>query len=166
MTDIHVSKFIPRPIDEVFAAAQQVERFPDVLPDLDRVTILENDGAGNVVSKWEGTVSLGPLTRKIGWTERDHWDGQAKTCTFELVEGDMKQFSGVWTFVPVGQTLLSAGDEESPTGVSAPLGTQVDLRVQFELGIPVLGPMVNRIVDDLMTRNCEDLLTALERLTA
>src|SRR5687768_1320536 len=148
MTDIHVSRLIPRPIDEVFAAAQQVERFPDVLPDLDRVTILENDGAGNTVTKWEGTVSLGPLTRKIGWTERDHWDAQAKTCTFELAEGDMKQFSGVWTFVPEGD------------------GTQVDLRVQFELGIPVLGPMVNRIVDELMTRNCEDLLTALERLTA
>jgi ribosome-associated toxin RatA of RatAB toxin-antitoxin module len=148
VTDIHVSKLIQRPVDDVFAVAQQVERFPDVLPDLDKVTILENDGAGNVVSKWEGTVSLGPLTRKIGWTERDHWDRATHTCTFSLVEGDMKQFAGVWTFTPQGEATL------------------VDMRVQFELGIPVLGPMVNRIVDDLMTKNCEDLLTALEKLSA
>jgi ribosome-associated toxin RatA of RatAB toxin-antitoxin module len=147
MTDIHVTRHIPRPIAEVFAAAQQVERFPDVLPDLDSVTVLENDGAGQTVTKWVGTVSLGPLTRKIGWTERDTWDSTGKTCTFELVEGDMKQFSGVWTFVEANG------------------GTQVDLRVQFELGIPVLGPMINQMVDKLMTQNCEDLLTALERLS-
>ena len=146
MTDIHVSKLISRPIDEVFAVAQQVERFPDVLPDLDKVTVLENDGAGHTVTKWDGTVTLGPITKKISWTERDVWDNGAKTCTFTLVEGDMKHFNGVWTFAEANG------------------GTQVDMRVQFELGIPVLGPMVNRIVDDLMTRNCEDLLTALERL--
>ena len=40
------------------------------------------------------------------------------------------------------------------------------MRVQFELGIPVLGPMINQMVDKLMTANCEDLLVALERLTA
>ncbi len=148
MTNIHVSRLILRPIDEVFAAAQQVERFPDVLPDLDRVTVLENDGAGHTVTKWDGTVSLGPINKKITWTERDTWDSAAKTCTFELVSGDMKRFSGVWTFVEVEA------------------GTQVDMRVQFELGIPVLGPMVNKIVDELMTRNCDDLLLALERLTA
>jgi ribosome-associated toxin RatA of RatAB toxin-antitoxin module len=147
MTDIHVSKLIPRPIDEVFAVAQQVERFPDVLPDLDKVTVLENDGAGHTVTKWDGTVSLGPIVKKISWTERDVWDSAAKTCTFTLLEGDMKHFDGMWTFAEANG------------------GTQVDMRVQFELGIPVLGPMVNRIVDDLMTRNCEDLLTALERLS-
>jgi ribosome-associated toxin RatA of RatAB toxin-antitoxin module len=149
MTEIHVSRLINRPVAEVFAVAQQVERFPDVLPDLDKVEILENDGAGNTVTRWQGTVALGPLTRKIGWTERDRWDTDALTCTFELVEGDMKQFSGVWTFVPASTD-----------------ATQVDLRVQFELGIPVLGPMVNRIVDELMKKNCEDLLDALERLSA
>jgi len=147
MTAIHVTRLIARPLEEVFAVAQRVESFPDVLPDLDKVTILENDGVGNTVTKWEGTVSLGPLTRKIGWTERDHWDSAQKTCTFDLLSGDMKRFNGTWVFTDTGG------------------GTQVDLQVDFELGIPVLGPMINSMVDKLMTQNCDDLLTALERLS-
>jgi coenzyme Q-binding protein COQ10 len=115
---------------------------------VDSVSILEDDGAGHTVSKWNGTISVGPLTRQIGWTERDTWDAAAQTCTFELIEGDMKQYSGVWTFTP----------QEG--------GTMVELRVRFELGIPLLGPLVNRIVDQIMQHNCDDLLEALEQLSA
>jgi hypothetical protein len=38
------------------------------------------------------------------------------------------------------------------------------LNVDFELGIPVLGPMVNKIVDQLMQKNCDQLLEGLEKL--
>lgn len=148
MTEIVSARLIPQETATVFAAAQQVERFPEVLPDVDSVQVLEDDGAGHVVSKWRGTISVGPLTRQIGWTERDTWDAAAQTCTFELVEGDMKQYSGVWTFTP----------QEG--------GTMVELRVRFELGIPMLGALVNRIVDSIMQRNCDDLLEALEKLSA
>lgn len=148
MTEITSTRLIPQAVATVFTAAQQVERFPEVLPDVDSVNVLEDDGAGHVVSKWRGTISVGPLTRQIGWTERDSWDSAAHTCSFELVEGDMKQYSGVWTFSP------QAG------------GTLVALKVRFELGIPLLGAMVNRIVDSIMQRNCDDLLEALEKLSA
>jgi ribosome-associated toxin RatA of RatAB toxin-antitoxin module len=148
MTEIVSTRLIPQNTAAVFAAAQQVERFPAVLPDVDSVNVLEDDGAGHVVTKWRGTISVGPLTRQIGWTERDTWDAAAQTCTFELVEGDMKQYSGVWTFSP----------QEG--------GTLVELRVRFELGIPLLGALVNRIVDQIMQRNCDDLLEALEQLSA
>jgi ribosome-associated toxin RatA of RatAB toxin-antitoxin module len=147
VTEILASRVIPQPVDRVFAAAQQAERFADVLPDVDKVTVLSDEGNGTVVTKWEGTVSLGPLTRRITWTERDVWDAATHTCTFKLIEGDMKKFDGVWTFEPQGDS------------------TNVVLRVDFELGIPVLGPMVNRIVDQLMQQNCEQLLAGLEELS-
>jgi ribosome-associated toxin RatA of RatAB toxin-antitoxin module len=154
MTELRVNRRINRPLAEVFAAAQQAERFADVLPDVDKVTVLENDGAGTVVTKWDGTVSLGPLTRKISWTERDVWDSAARTCTFKLIAGDMKKFDGSWTFIEAG----GDGDVQA--------ATDVELVVDFELGVPLLGPMVNKIVDQLMQRNCEDLLEALEKLSA
>lgn len=146
MTEIVSTRLIPRPAEVVFAAAQQVERFPDVMPDLDKVSVLEDDGAGHTVTKWEGTISVGPLTRQMSWTERDVWDSSALSCSFTLIEGDMKHYSGEWTFTPQGA------------------GCQAELRVRFELGIPLLGAMINRIVDQIMQRNCDDLLAALEKL--
>jgi len=151
LTDIVSKRRIARPIAAVYNAAKQAERFADVLPDVDKVTLLREEGNGTVVTKWDGTVSLGPLTRRISWTERDHWDDDAMTCTFVLIEGDMKRFDGSWTFTP-------ATDEN---GAEC---TDVLLNVDFELGIPVLGPMVNRIVDQLMQKNCDQLLEGLEKL--
>lgn len=148
MTQITATRRIPLPPEQVFNAAQQVERFPELLPNVDRVTVLENDGAGHTVTRWEGTISLGPLTRQVRWTERDEWDDAERTCRFELVEGDMRKYSGVWIF---------AGDGD---------GCRVTLDVDFELGIPMLGPMILRIVDQLMQDNCERLLEALEQLAA
>lgn len=149
MSDISVSRTIGFAPGLIYNTAKDVERFPEVLPDLDRVTVLSDDGQGNVVSKWQGSISVGPLTRQITWTERDMWDDSNLTCRFELVEGDMKQYSGFWTFSP------------APDG-----GCKVDLAVKFELGIPMLGPLVNRIIEQVMQRNCEDLLLALEKLSS
>ncbi|MCH7472880.1 SRPBCC family protein [bacterium] len=148
MKELASTRLIAHDPDKVFAAAKQVERFPDVLPDLNRVTIIEEKGENEVVTKWEGTINVGPLTRNITWTERDVWDPAARTCTFELIEGDMKEFSGVWTFTP----------EDG--------GCRVDLKIDFELGIPMLGPMITRIVDGIMQQNCDGLLEALEKLAA
>jgi len=131
----------------VYEAAKDVEKFPDVLPDLNSVTVLENNGNGETVTKWDGSVAMGPLKRSISWTERDFWDDEGLKCTFELIEGDMKRYSGIWLFVKEGENC------------------RVELSVDFELGIPMLGSMVNRIVDQLMKDNCDALLGALDRIT-
>lgn len=148
MAEITSTRTIPRPPQQVFAAARLVTRFPDVLPNLERVTILEDDGQGNTLTRWDASFALGPMTKRVSWTERDTWDEEALSCTFELVEGDMKVYNGVWTFA-------SEGD-----------GCRVDLTVDFVLGIPMLGPMIDKIVNQLMQQNCDDLLEALEQLAA
>jgi ribosome-associated toxin RatA of RatAB toxin-antitoxin module len=130
----------------VFAAAQEVERFPEVMPDLNSVAVLEDDGQGNTVTKWDGTVAVGPLKRSISWTERDRWDSENLLCTFELIEGDMKKYSGTWAFS------------------SNHSGCLVELTVDFELGIPMLGPLVNNIVEKIMQDNCDALLAALDHM--
>ena len=88
------------------------------------------------------------MSKRVAWTECDEWDEEQLTCTFELVDGDMKEYSGTWSFAPEGD------------------GCRVDLRVSFELGIPMLGPMIDKIVNQLMQQNCDDLLAALEKLAA
>jgi ribosome-associated toxin RatA of RatAB toxin-antitoxin module len=146
LAEIISKREIPHAPAVVFAAARQVTRFPDVLSNLDSVEVLEDDGQGSTVTRWLASFSVGPLTKQVAWTERDHWDENALTCRFDLVEGDMKTYNGVWTF--------SANST----------GCLVDLRVDFELGIAMLGPMIDKIVNQLMQKNCDDLLEALEEL--
>ena len=148
MGKITSKRNIPYPAPQVFAAARDVERFPDVLPNVDEVVVRENDGAGHTVTYWAASFKVGPLTKQVKWTERDTWDETALTCVFELVEGDMKVYNGVWSFKPDGDACL------------------VEIEVDFELGIPLLGPMINTIIDQLMQQNCDELLAGLEKLSA
>lgn len=148
MSRIVSTRSISSPPDVVYRAAKQVERFPEVLPDVDEVTILADDGQGNVKTSWVGTIKVGPMSRQIKWVELDHWDDEKLSCTFELVEGDMKTYDGSWAFAADGK------------------GCTVTLTVEFELGVPMLGALVNRMVDQLMQQNCDQLLVALEKLAA
>jgi ribosome-associated toxin RatA of RatAB toxin-antitoxin module len=149
MSEIISRRRIPLPPQKVYAAAKQVTRFPDVLPNLDSAEVLEDDGAGNTVTRWAGSFSVGPLSKTVSWTERDTWDDSALTCRFDLISGDMKTYNGTWRFAA------------APDG-----GCDAELRVDFVLGIPVLGPMVNAIVDKLMKQNCDELLEALEKIAS
>jgi ribosome-associated toxin RatA of RatAB toxin-antitoxin module len=148
MSLIQSTRLIPLPAAKVYAAAKQVERFPEVLPNLDSAEVLEDDGQGNTVTRWVGTFAVGPLTKSVSWTERDRWDDAALACHFDLISGDMKEYNGAWNFKDVEG------------------GCQANLDVNFTLGIPVLGPLVNAIVDKLMKQNCDELLQALEELAA
>lgn len=148
MARISAKRRILCPARQVFQAAKDVERFPSVMPDLNKVIILEDDGNGNTITSWEGTVAVGPLKRKISWTEKDKWDDEALVCTFDLIEGDMKTYNGSWVFT----------ETEG--------GCDVVLEFEFELGIPMLGQMVNNIVNQIMQDNCDALLEALEKLSA
>lgn len=131
-----------------FAVARQVTRYPEVMPNLDKVAILADEGNGVSISKWDATFSVGPLRKSISWTERDRWNEAELSCEFELVEGDMKAYNGTWDFVPDGK------------------GCRIELRVNFELGIAMMGPMIDNIVNQLMQQNCDELLEAIEKLAA
>lgn len=146
MSEIVSRRVIALPARQVYAAAQRVERFPEFMPNLDSAEVLEDDGKGTVVTRWNGSFSLGPLKKDVSWTERDVWNAEELTCRFDLISGDMKTYSGTWRFTEV------------------PEGCEAELKMDFVLGIPVLGPMVNTIVDNLMKQNCDELLEALEKI--
>jgi len=146
MTLITATREIPLPAKLVYAAAQRVERFPDFMPNLDSAEVLEDDGLGTLVTRWKGSFSLGPLKKDVSWTERDVWNEAELSCRFDLISGDMKTYSGAWRFTELTE------------------GCEAELKMDFVLGIPVLGPMVNAIVDKLMQQNCDELLEALEKI--
>lgn len=132
--------------EDVFAIAQDVERFPEVMHDLKKVEVLERDG-GRTVTRWTSVAEVGPLTKEIAWEEEDVWDAQALTCTFKMTKGDMKSYEGAWTFTREGDA------------------THVVLDIDYEIEIPLLGALVHKIIRQKMDENCDSLLAALKRLS-
>lgn len=143
MPRVESSVVINADVDKVFALAKDIEAFPQFMPDLKKVVILDRSPDGNrITSEFTGYIKDFKVTMK--WVEEDEWDEQAKTCTFNLVKGDFKTYSGVWTF-------------ESADG-----GTKYTSVIDFEYEIPLIGPIIKTLVARLMKQNVENMLEAIK----
>lgn len=140
MPQVEVEAFIRAPLDVVYAMAKDVERFPEFMPDLESVRVLERAG-NRTVTEWRGRVQ----GRRIQWVEEDEWDDAHYTCTFRQREGDFDRYEGTWTFMP------------------AEGGCSTRLVVNFDLTIPLIGSLLANLVQALMRRNAENMLDALRR---
>ena len=148
MSRIEVTRDIPQPPDLVYAAATKVNEFTKHMPNLKRAAVVE-EGDGFVVSEWRAFAEVMGMKRDFNWTKRDVWDDAKMRCDFTQVKGDLKSYAGSWTFGPAGEGK-----------------TRVVLTLDFVLGIPMLGAMVVKLVEQTLKKNCEDLLAALEKIAA
>jgi ribosome-associated toxin RatA of RatAB toxin-antitoxin module len=139
MATVSAEVVIRAPLDRVYALAKDVERFPQFMPDLERVTILERTATGTV-SEWVGVVQ----GRRIRWVEDDEWDDAGHVCVFAQRSGDFTRYGGEWRFE------------------AAPEGTRTSLWVEYELDIPLAGALLSTLVKVLMRKNCESMLNALK----
>ena len=138
--DAHLE--IPAPVDKVYQIAKDVEEFPTFMPDVESVTILSQEG-NRLVTEWVGVVRQ--FARTMRWQEEDEWDDGQRLCTFRLVKGDWTKYEGTWKF------------EESPQG------TLATLRLDYELNVPLLGPLIKAVIDRLVRHNVEEMLAGLRR---
>lgn len=130
-------------VEKTFALAKNVEAFPQFMPDVKSVTILERSEDGSkLVTEFVGIVKEFKTTLK--WVEEDQWDDQAKTCRFKLVKGDFKTYSGLWTFEPVNG------------------GTRYTSVIDFEYDIPMIGPLLKALVARKMQQNIDNMLRAIK----
>ena len=144
MARIESSVRIAAPRERVIAVAQNNEAFPEFMADLRSLTVLERSADGKrVVSEWVGIVPKFGTT--IRWTEEDVWDTEAGTCTFRQLKGDYKQFEGVWTFTPEGDS-----------------ATRFDSVLDYEIEIPLVGPLIKNIVRKAVQDNLDATLAAIK----
>jgi coenzyme Q-binding protein COQ10 len=132
---------IHAPADAVYALAKRVEEFPQFMPDLERVTVLERRDGAPVLTEWVGRVE----GRRIRWLEEDAWDDAARACRFRQREGDFERYEGTWTF-----------DETAA-------GTRTAIAVEFEFDIPLIGGLLSQLLRVKMKENLERMLAALKR---
>lgn len=143
MPRVESSVIISAEPDVVFALARNIEAFPEFMPDLKKVTILDrNPDNTRITSEFVGYIKDFRLTVK--WVEEDEWDSEARTCRFKLVKGDFRSYSGIWTFEPVEG------------------GTKFTSTIDFEYDIPLIGPMIKQLVAKLMKQNVDNMLNAIK----
>ena len=131
-------------LDKVFALARDAESFPQFMPDVESVTVTErSDDGSRIVSDWVAVASDFKL--KVRWTEEDRWDEAAYTCRFQQLRGDYTSYGGLWTF--------TAGDGETTVFHSA---------IDYELEIPLIGPLLKAVVARLMQSNTQKILEAIK----
>lgn len=143
MAIVKSSVEINGPLERVYALAKDIEAFPEFMPDLKSVKIVERSEDGSrIVSEWVGIVKEFKLNVK--WTEEDIWDEAAGTCTFSLVKGDYSKYSGVWKFTDLGGT------------------TRFDSEIDVEYEVPLIGALIKGLIAKLMKQNVESMLAAVK----
>jgi coenzyme Q-binding protein COQ10 len=133
---------IAAPLDQVYALSRNIEAFPQFMPDVQEVRILEKRADGYQLSHWVGIIK--EFKRTIAWTEEDRWDDVAHACTFEQTEGDFAVYRGAWRFAETDGA------------------THVELEVEYEYDVPLIGKLIKALLKRKMQENCDNMLTAIK----
>lgn len=135
---------IKAPVGQVFDLARKVEDFPEFMPDVKTVVVRERRDDGYTRTYWEAIASIQKIIKVIRWEEEERWDIENLSCSFAQTKGDYKHYNGGWKFEDTGGS------------------TKVDLTVDYDLGLPLIGPLIKKLLDKLMQENCDSMLNALK----
>ncbi len=123
----------------VYELAKDQERFPQFMPDVETVSVLERH-SDHWITRWKTLVEEAP----IEWTEEDRFDDAALRIDYKLIEGDLDKFEGAWIF-------------EERDGV-----THVVLGVDYDFGVPTLAELIGPTLEKKVKENSEMMLAALK----
>jgi len=140
MPYVETSIVIAAPPRAVYELAKQQERFPEFMPDVESITVLERRPNGTL-TRWKTLVEEAP----IEWTEEDLFDDANLRIEYKLLEGDLDKFEGFWSFAESGGT------------------THVVLGVDYDFGVPTLAELIGQTLERKVRENSEMMLAALKR---
>src|SRR5579872_4151601 len=93
MPYVETSIVIAAPARVVYELAKEQERFPEFMPDVETVTVLERH-PDLILTRWKTLVEEAP----IEWIEEDRFNDADLRIDYKLLEGDLDKFEGSWTF--------------------------------------------------------------------
>lgn len=125
--------------EEVYRLAKRMEDFPQFMPDVEKVTVLEEHD-NRTITEWITNVEGTPII----WKEEDLFDDHSLVIRYRLIEGDLDKFEGEWKF-------LADGD-----------GTKVILGVDFDFGIPTLTELIGPTLELKVRENSEMMLNGMK----
>ena len=134
------SILIEGPIEKVYELAKDMEAYPEFMPDVESVKVIERE-THRTVTEWETSVDGTPIL----WTEEDRFDDENYVIDYHLIEGDLDKFEGQWRFLRSGS------------------GTQVILTVDYDFGIPELTNLIGPTLEQKVGENSEMMLEGMKR---
>ena len=138
--EIKVSKIIPAEKWRVVRLLTKVWEFPAFIPSVKEVAVI-NKKHNVMQTKWRVQIEGIPIT----WIEEDTLTAHENAIYFKAIEGDLADFHGKWTF------------NEHPEG------TEVAVTVHVKVGIPAFKEFADAYISNLITKNFQAILDALER---
>jgi len=135
---------VDAPLDRVYALAKDVESFPEFMPDVESLEVVEcSDDGSRTVTRWVGIAK--EFRIKIKWTEEDLWDDATHTCRFRQLKGEYNEYGGTWTFTQTDDGKCKFTSE-----------------LDYEYDIPLIGPLLKKVIERLMRDNTQRLLDAIK----
>lgn len=136
MPEIIVKERIEEPIAKVWELVKNIEDYPKFMKPVRAVKVLSR--RGDVTdAEWEVELK-GSL---LCWSERETCFPDDHRIEFAQIEGDLEKFEGYWDLKAV-----------------SPRATEVELRVDFEIGIPMLRDMLNPVAEKALRENAITML--------
>jgi uncharacterized membrane protein len=142
MPTVETTVHINAPLSKVYEIAKDNRSFPEFMSDVKSLEIVETEGS-RVVSDWVGLIPTFGL--KVRWRQEDLWDDEAHSCQFRQISGDYDKLDGTWRF-----------SEDSG-------GTRFDSTLDYEYVVPGLGPLVKKVVHNIVIKNMEGVLGAIKK---
>jgi len=131
---------VDAPVRDVYELAKDQERFPEFMPDVETVRVLERR-PDSILTRWKTLVEDAP----IEWTEEDRFDDAATRIDYKLLEGDLEKFEGSWTF-------------EERDGA-----TFVKLGIEYDFGVPTLAELIGPTLAKKVRENADMMLAGLKK---
>ena len=140
MPFVEVTIEVDAPARDIYELAKDQERFPEFMPDVESVIVLERH-PDRVITRWKTLVEDAP----IEWIEEDRFDDAETTITYRLLEGDLDVFEGTWSF----------RERDGRTFVK--------LDVEYDFGVPTLAELIGPTLQRKVRENSEMMLAGLKR---
>ncbi|MER8766877.1 MULTISPECIES: SRPBCC family protein [unclassified Mesorhizobium] len=125
--------------ERTFEVVYDVEKFPEFMPNVLSARVLQGSEVRKLV-EWEMTIDDAPLC----WIEEIDFDHAQRSTRFRAVEGAFLRFDGSWTV----------------TGCDA--GTNLEVTVDYDLGVPEIEEFIAPILKVRLTENLEAMLDYIE----
>jgi ribosome-associated toxin RatA of RatAB toxin-antitoxin module len=146
MPRVTAETVIAAPLEKVWELAQDVEHFPDIIPDLVSVKTLEREQTSpetlRTVTEWMGRIKQ--FNRSVHWVEEDIWNESERICHFWQIRGDYDEYRGIWKFEPQGAS------------------TRALLEIDYRFDVPLLGPLIKKVTQKLMQESSNAMLAGLK----
>lgn len=137
---IKIDKVIPASKWRVMRMLTKIWEFSAHVPTIEEASVIEK--SRNVIkTKWRILIDDLP----INWIEEDTLALRNNAIHFKAIEGDLQEFWGTWKFE----------DHKA--------GTHVSVHVHLSVGIPAIKDFADDYIKNIVTKNFESILEALER---